>query len=194
MAEVPFEYANELGYYFSRVEVSTSTAEYLPWSSDGHRSLDRNRPEPYFAGGNYFQFIGSNSFSLKSAALVEELGKRGAVFKGPARSVEGFRPSFIWFNADNGHAMDDSSVSTLADAMLLDHRISYVFFENTSLSADGVISLVEKLSSDDNKGRTTVTLMGPQINDRVIKRYRELGTSKVRLQVGSQTFTNTVEK
>ena len=77
--------------------------------------------------------------------------------------------------------------------MLLDHRISYVFFENTSLSADGVISLVEKLSSDDNKGRTTVTLMGPQINDRVIKRYRELGTSKVRLQVGSQTFTNTVE-
>ena len=194
MAEVPFEYANELGYYFSRVEVSTSTAEYLPWSSDGHRSLDRNRPEPYFAGGNYFQFIGSNSFSLKSAALVEELGKRGAVFKGPARSVEGFRPSFIWFNADNGHAMDDSSVSTLADAMLLDHRISYVFFENTSLSADGVISLVEKLSSDENMRPWYVTLMGPQINERVIKRYRELGTSKVRLQVGSQTFTNTVEK
>ena len=61
------------------------------------------------------------------------------------------------------------------------------------MSADGVISLVEKLSSDDNKGRTFVTLMGPQINDRVIKRYRELGTSKVSLQVGSQTFTNNVE-
>ena len=36
--------------------------------------------------------------------------------------------------------------------------------------------------------------MGPQINERVIKRYRELGTSKVRLQVGSQTFTNAVEQ
>ena len=89
--------------------------------------------------------------------------------------------------------MDDSSVSMLADAMLLDHRISYVFFENTSLSADGVISLVEKLSSDENMRPGPVTLMGPQINDRVINRYRELGTSEVRLQVGSQTFTNTVE-
>ena len=53
--------------------------------------------------------------------------------------------------------------------------------------------MVEKLSSDENMRPGPVTLMGPQINDRVIKRYRELGTSKVRLQVGSQTFTNTVE-
>ena len=56
-----------------------------------------------------------------------------------------------------------------------------------------VKALNEDTASDDNKGRTFVTLMGPQINDRVIKRYRELGTSKVSLQVGSQTFTNNVE-
>ena len=76
---------------------------------------------------------------------------------------------------------------------MLNHQMSYVFFENTSLSAEGVISLVEKMSSDENMRPGPVTLMGPQINDRVINRYRELGTSEVRLQVGSQTFTNTVE-
>ena len=195
MAEVPFEYANKLGYYFSRTEVSKSTAEYLPWSSDGHRSLDRNRPEPYFAGGDYFQFIGSNSFSPKDAALVEGLVERGAVFERGFSAEDEMLPlpRSIWFNPDNGYGMDDSSVSMLADAMLLDHRISYVFFENTSLSADGVISLVEKLSSDENMRPGPVTLMGPQINDRVINRYRELGTGKVRLQVGSLTYMNTVE-
>ena len=53
--------------------------------------------------------------------------------------------------------------------------------------------MVEKLSSDENTGPWAVILVGPQMNDCVINRYRKLGTSKVRVQAGSQTFTNTVE-
>ena len=53
--------------------------------------------------------------------------------------------------------------------------------------------MVEKLSSDENTRPWPVILMGPQINDCAINRYRKLGISKERVQVGSQTFTNKVE-
>lgn len=132
--------------------------------------------------------------------LISELQQAGARFFEPAHRYEfnewsTFTPILVWFSAAEENSFNDSLIPTLANVMAEQTSIHIVNLNETQVTSDGLIQLLELIAADeDTKRDKPLTIECSAINDQVIDRFSELQSSQIRLQLPEGELLTTANK
>ena len=136
----------------------------------------------------------------RQIGLIRELQQAGARFFEPLlnyglNEYSTFTPVLVWFSATEEDSFNDRLIPTLANVMAEQTSIHIVNLNETQVTSDGLIQLLELIAADEDTDRDKpITIECAAINEQVINRFNELQSSQIRLQLPEGELLSTVQK
>ena len=151
------------------------------------------RLQPIHIGGDAYELLRLDVEDVnlleqqRQIGWISELQQAGARFYEPSWFYEHnerstFTPILVWFSAAEANSFNDRLIPTLANFLAEQTSIHIVNLNETQVTSDGLIQLLELIAGAEDTDRDKpVTIECTAINEQVIGRFKELKSSQIRL-------------